>query len=120
MEVLRALGLADALAPKLVTGESIAQAFQFVATGNAELGFVALSQVIAAGPAPKAPDGVTPVPDRPAVGSWWRVPESLHAPIVQDAVLLKVGEHNPAAAALLAYLKSAPALKVIRAFGYGP
>jgi molybdate transport system substrate-binding protein len=120
MEVLRARGLADRLAPKLVTGESIAQAFKFVATGNAELGFVALSQVIAAGPAPKAPDGATSVPDKPAVGSWWRVPESLHAPILQEAVLLKAGEHNPAAVALLAYLKSTPALKVIRAFGYGP
>ena len=106
MEVLRARGLADALAAKLVTGESIAQAFQFVATGNAELGFVALSQA--------------QVPGKPASGSMWRVPESLHAPILQDAVLLKPGESNPAAAALLAYLKSAPALEVIRAFGYGP
>jgi molybdate transport system substrate-binding protein len=106
MEVLRARGLADTLAAKLVTGESIAQAFQFVATGNAELGFVALSQV--------------QVPGKLAGGSLWRVPESLHAPILQDAVLLKPGESNPAAAALLAYLKSAPALEVIRAFGYGP
>jgi len=141
MEVLRARGLADTLAPKLVTGESIAQAFQFVATGNAELGFVALSQVIAAGPpqgaqrplggpAPKAPGGPTsaaglptgdqrPLGDKPAVGSWWRVPESLHAPIRQDAVLLKRGESNPAAVALLGYLKSAAAVEVIRAFGYG-
>jgi molybdate transport system substrate-binding protein len=106
MEVLHARGLADALAPKLVTGESIAQAFKFVATGNAELGLVALSQV--------------QVPGRPAGGSAWRVPESLHAPILQDAVLLKAGEHNPAASALLAYLKTAAARELMRSFGYGP
>jgi len=131
MQVLRARGLADTLAPKLVTGESVAQAFQFVATGNAELGFVALSQVIAAGPpqgdqrplggpAPKAPGGPTSGPGKPAGGSSWRVPESMHAPILQDAVLLKPGESNPAAAALLAYLKSAPARDLMRSFGYGP
>jgi len=125
MEVLRARGLADALAPKLVTGESIAQAFKFVATGNAELGFVALSQVIAAGPpqgdqrplggqTPKALGGAL------AVGSSWHVPASLHAPILQDAVLLKAGEHDPAAAALLAYLKSEPAREIMRTFGYEP
>jgi len=106
MQVLRARGLSDTLAPKLVTGESIAQTYQFVATGNAELGFVARSQV--------------QQPGRPAAGSSWQVPESLHAPILQDAVLLKAGEHNPAAVALLAYLKSAPARDLMRAFGYGP
>jgi molybdate transport system substrate-binding protein len=131
MQVLRARGLAEVLAPKLVTGESIAQAFQFVSTGNAELGFIALSQVIATAPpqgddrplggaTPKAPGGLAPVPGRPAAGSSWSVPESLHAPILQDAVLLKAGEHNPAALALLAYLKSAPARELMRAFGYGP
>jgi len=106
MEVLGARGLADALAPKLVTGESVAQAFQFVATGNAELGFVALSQV--------------QVPGKASTGSAWVVPAAMHAPILQDAVLLKRGESNPAAVALLAYLKSAPARELIGAFGYGP
>jgi len=105
VQVLRARGLAEVVAPKLVTGESIAQAYQFVATGNAELGFVALSQVIGTGPG------------KP-VGSYWRVPASLHGEIRQDAVLLKPGEKNPAAAALLAYLKSAPAKAVIQAGGY--
>lgn len=105
MKVLRSRGLAEALAPKLVTGESIAQAYQFVFTGNAELGFVALSQIA--------------VPGKPVVGSQWRVPASLHDPIRQDAVLLKRGEQNPAARALLGYLKSAPAQEVIRAYGYG-
>jgi molybdate transport system substrate-binding protein len=104
MQALQALGLAETLAPKLVTGESIAQAFQFVATGNAELGFVALSQVIAV-----APPG----------GSRWVVPQDLHAPIRQDAVLLRAGAGNPAATALLAYLKSPAAQQVIRSFGYG-
>jgi molybdate transport system substrate-binding protein len=105
MEVLKARGLAETLAPKLVTGESIAQAHQFVATGNAELGFVALSQVS--------------VPGKPVVGSFWLVPPALHGPIRQDAVLLKTGEANPAAAALLAYLNSEPARRVIRDFAYG-
>lgn len=108
MEVLRARGLADVLAPKLVTGESIAQAFHFVATGNAELGFVALSQV------------QVQVPGKASTGSSWVVPAAMHAPILQDAVLLKAGEHNTAAVALLAFLHSAAARDLIRAFGYGP
>ena len=105
MEVLQARGLTDAMATKLVTAESIAQAYQFIATGNAELGFVALSQVA--------------VPGKPVTGSSWLVPQSLYGEIRQDAVLLRAGEKNPAAAALLAYLKSAPAKSVIRSFGYG-
>jgi molybdate transport system substrate-binding protein len=105
MQVLRARGLADALAPKLVTGENIAQTFQFVVTGNAELGFVALSQVA--------------VPGQAASGSYWRIPGTLHDAIRQDAVLLKTGETNPAAAALLRFLKSDAAKALIRAWGYG-
>lgn len=105
LEVLKARGLSDALAPKLVTAESIAQAFQFVASGNAEIGFVALSQV-------------TP-PGKPAAGSWWVVPQNLHGEIRQDAVLLKAGEKNPAAVALMAYLRTPAAREVIRSFGYG-
>jgi molybdate transport system substrate-binding protein len=103
-EVLRARGLGEALAPKVVLGESIAQAYQFVATGNAELGFVALSQVA--------------VPGKPAPGSYWVVPANLHSPIRQDAVLLKAGERNPAAAALLDYLKGEAARQLIASFGY--
>ncbi|MCA0239549.1 MAG: molybdate ABC transporter substrate-binding protein [Proteobacteria bacterium] len=104
MEVIKAQGLTEALTPKLVTGDSIAQAYQFVASGNAELGFVALSQVA--------------VPGKPAQGSMWRVPQALYGEIKQDAVLLKAGEKNPAAAALLSYLKSAPAREVIASYGY--
>lgn len=106
MQVLQALGLAETLKPKLVTGESIAQTFQFVSTGNADLGFVALSQVAA--------------PGRPVAGSMWRIPAALHGEIRQDAVLLKAGQHNPAAAAFMAYLRSPAALEVILSFGYSP
>lgn len=110
MQVLQGLGLAQALAPRIVTGESIAQAHQFVATGNAALGFVALSQVVVPGQAGQ--------PAQIATGSAWRVPPALHTPIRQDAVLLKAGEKNPAAAALLAYLQTAPARALIAAHGY--
>ncbi|MBL0092630.1 MAG: molybdate ABC transporter substrate-binding protein [Piscinibacter sp.] len=105
MEVIKARGLSDAVTPKLVTAESIAQAYQFVATGNAEIGFVALSQVA--------------VPGRPTPGSYWAVPANLYGEIRQDAVLLKAGADNPAAKALLDYLKSDAAKKLIREFGYG-
>jgi molybdate transport system substrate-binding protein len=97
--------LTDAVTPRLVTAESIAQAYQFVSTGNAALGFVALSQVA--------------VPGKPVVGSYWLVPPNLYGEIRQDAVLLKAGEKNAAAAALLAYLKGAAARDVIKSFGYG-
>ncbi len=102
METLKALGISDALQPKIVQGNSIAQTFQFVDTGNAELGFVALSQVIFV-----------------KEGSRWLVPQTLYAPIAQDAVLLKVGTDNVVAKAFLAYLKGAEARAVIEKFGYG-
>jgi molybdate transport system substrate-binding protein len=105
MEVLNARGLIPAITPKLVTAESIAQSYQFVATGNAELGFVALAQVA--------------TPGKPITGSHWRVPAHLHGEIRQDAVLLKPGEKNAAATALLAYLMSPAARAVIAAHGYG-
>lgn len=104
METLKALGVLDAVTPKLVQGDNIAQTFQFIATGNAELGFVALSQV--------AP------PDKPAGGTYWVVPAKLYSPILQDAALLKKGEGNPAAVAFLKFLQSDKARIVIKAFGY--
>ena len=104
-QVLKARGLAEALAPRLVTGESIAQAYQFVATGNAEIGFVALSQVA--------------LPGKSATGSMWRVPQDLYTEIRQDAVLLKAGASNPAALALLEFLKGETARQIIRNHGYG-
>jgi len=111
METLRSLGLADALAPKIVQGENIAQTFQFVSTGNAELGFVALSQVLQVLQVQQ--------PGKPAVGSHWLVPARYHTPIRQDAVLLSKGAGKPAAQALLAYLRSDAAKAVIQSHGYG-
>lgn len=105
MEVLEKLGLNDKLSPKLVTGESISQAFQFIHSGNAQLGFVALSQIMTDG--------------KLNTGSAWLVPADLYTEIRQDAGLLTIGENNPAARALLNYLKSETALAVIRSHGYG-
>lgn len=101
METLEKLGLTEALTPKIVTGENISQALQFVDTANAELGFVALSQVI----------------DKPAP-QVWRVPAEDYTPILQDAVLLKPGEADPAAAAFLEFLKGDEARAIIEKYGY--
>lgn len=105
LEALKKMGLSEALGGKIVQAENIAQAHQFVATGNAELGFVALSQVL--------------IPGKPPVGSWWLVPAQLYTPIRQNAVLLNVGAGQPAAQALLKYLQSDAARAVIQAWGYG-
>jgi molybdate transport system substrate-binding protein len=104
MVTLAALGLVDAVRSKLVQGDSIAQAYQFVATGNAEIGFVALSQIT--------------VPGAATVGSFWIVPGHLYSPIEQDAVLLRKGTANPAATAFCEYVKNAHAQEIIRAYGY--
>ncbi len=98
------LGLTARLQPRLVQGENIAQAWQFASTGNAELGFVARSQVWR--------DGAF------TTGSGWIVPASMHAPIRQDAALLTRGAKNPAATALLQYLRSEKAKAIIRSYGY--
>lgn len=105
IEVLTKQGLLTMLSPKFVQGENISQTFQFISTGNAELGFVALSQVMKEG--------------KIASGSAWIVPGTLHSPIRQDAVLLATGKDNAAARALLKYLKSDKAKKIIRSYGYG-
>ena len=104
VESLTRLGLLPSLQARLVQGESIAQAYQFVATGNAPLGFVALSQVTSEG--------------RLTEGSAWVVPANLHTPIRQDAVVLAMGRDNSAAAAFMAYLKGDKARAIIRSFGY--
>jgi molybdate transport system substrate-binding protein len=104
VEALTSLGLLPALQPRFVQGENIAQAYQFVATGNAALGFVALSQVMEDG--------------RIAKGSAWVVPASLHTPIRQDAVVLAAGKGNAAAAALAAYLRGDKARAIMRSYGY--
>lgn len=104
LETLASLGLADILKPRFVTAESVGQAYQFVASGNAELGFVALSQVVRDG--------------KLLAGSVWRVPNGMHQPLRQDLVVLKAGEHRLAARSFAAYLRSDEAREVIRAFGY--
>ena len=101
VETMKALGVYDALKPKIVQGNSVAQAFQFVDTRNAELGFVALAQL----------HGVTE-------GTRWEVPLKLHTPIRQDAVLLKSGANSEASKAFLAFLKGPEARAIIAKFGY--
>ncbi|MGD8556780.1 MAG: molybdate ABC transporter substrate-binding protein [Chromatiales bacterium] len=101
-QFLESRGIRESLRPKLVRGENIGQAFQFVASGNAELGLVALSQLMQSG--------------REPAGSRWQVPEKLHAPIEQQAVLLS---DSAAAADFMRFAKSEPARAIIRDSGYG-
>lgn len=104
VQVLDQLGLRNALMPKLVQGESIGQTFNFVKTGNADVGFVALSQVLEGG--------------RLKEGSMWVVPQTSYDPIRQDAVLLKRGASNEAARALIQLLQGPNAKSLIRSYGY--
>ena len=101
IETLKTLKLYDTLQPKIVQGSNITQAYQFVETGAAELGFVALSQVI-----------------NETGGSRWLVPAADHAPIEQQAVLLKTGARNPAAKAFIDFLKSPTGVAIIKKYGY--
>lgn len=119
MEAMKNLNLLDKLQPLFVQGENIAQTYQFISTGNAELGFVALSQVIDNGKAsaPAHAPYLRPV-GKIASGSGWIIPSNLHSPILQDAILLKKGAENPAAPALLNFLKSPEAQAIIRKYGY--
>jgi molybdate transport system substrate-binding protein len=105
VQAMKALGVFDLLQPKLVQGENITQAYQFVASGNAQLGFVALSQVFKDG--------------KITEGSAWIVPDSLYQPIRQDAVILDKGRGKPAAEALMRFLKGEKAKSIIASFGYG-
>lgn len=104
IETLNHLGMLDSLQPKFVQGENIAQTQQFVSTGNAELGFVALSQVYKDG--------------KISSGSAWIVPANLYTPIRQDAVVLAKGHNKPAASALVDYLKKDKARAIIKSYGY--
>jgi len=104
VQVLEKLDLKDAISPKLVQGESIGQAYNFVKTGNADVGFVALSQVLSGG--------------RLKEGSMWMIPQANYDPIRQDAVLLKRGADNAAAKALLQLLQSPRIKDLIRSYGY--
>ncbi|OQX04797.1 MAG: molybdate ABC transporter substrate-binding protein [Thiothrix lacustris] len=104
MAVMEKLGLTVAITPKLVMGENITQTYDFVSTGNAELGFVALSQVSKA--------------NKLKAGSVWVVPQEMYKPLAQDAVLLSKGKDNAAAKALLDYLKGDEAQAIITSYGY--
>ena len=104
VEAMDKLGVAAALQPKLVTGESIGQTYNFIATGNADLGFVALAQVLEGG--------------KLKSGSMWVVPAQYHAPIIQDAVILKRAASNPAAKAWMELLKTPQSKAFIRSYGY--
>ena len=104
VETMDKLGLTAALQPKLVTGESIGQTYNFIASGNAELGFVALAQVLDGG--------------KLKSGSMWVVPAQMHAPIVQDAVILKRAAANPAAKAWMDLLRSPNTRDFSRSYGY--
>jgi molybdate transport system substrate-binding protein len=103
-QTLSRMGVLKTLGSKVVLGENIAQTFQFISTGNAELGFVALSQIQENG--------------KMKPGSAWIVPESMHEALRQDAQLLSKGKDSAAAAELLAYLKSDKAKKIIESYGY--
>jgi molybdate transport system substrate-binding protein len=102
VQAMQSLGVYDQLEPKIVQGNNISQTFQFVETGNAELGFIALAQVA-----------------RSDEGSRWVVPEDLHDPIRQDAVLLETGEDSEAARAFVEFLNGPEAVAIIEKFGYG-
>lgn len=104
IQTLTKLGVLQAVQDKFVMGQNISQTHQFVSTGNAELGFVALSQVFHDG--------------KLTSGSAWFVPSDMHDPIRQDAVLLNKGANKPAAAALMKYLKGEKAKAIIKSFGY--
>jgi len=104
VEVLENLGLAEKSRTSWVRGENIAQTYQFVSTGSADMGFVSLSQIMVEG--------------HPAKGSAWIVPGHLHEPIRQDAVLLRVGRSNVAAQDLLRYIQGERAREIIAAHGY--
>jgi len=102
IEAMKALGAYEVLQAKIVQGNSIAQTYQFIDTGNAELGFVALAQVISR-----------------TEGSRWLVSEDLYTPIRQDAVLLRTGQDTDAAKAFFSFLKGPDAIRIIQSFGYG-
>jgi molybdate transport system substrate-binding protein len=104
VEAMKALGVYDTLSPKFVTAENIGQTYQFVKSGNALLGFIALSQVTKE--------------NKITAGSAWVVPANLYQPIKQDAVMLEKGKSKPAAEALMKYLQGDQAKAVIKSYGY--
>jgi molybdate transport system substrate-binding protein len=104
-QTLESLGLWERSKERIVMGETVGQAYALVASGNAELGFVALSYVLS--------------PRHETRGSRWDVPQELYAPIRQDAVLLQRGAGNPAARGFLDFLRSGKAQAALATYGYG-
>jgi molybdate transport system substrate-binding protein len=104
VQTMLKLGVLTKVEPRVVQGENIAQTYQFVTSGNAQLGFVALSQITENG--------------KVKSGSAWIVPQEFHDQIKQDAILLNNGKDSIAAKALLDYLKSDKAKKIIASYGY--
>lgn len=103
---LQQQGLLPKLKSKLVYGESVGNAFQYVATGNAEIGFIALSQVV---------DPQSPLFEK---GAYWQIPQQDYQPIKQGAVMLKRGQKNPAAKEFMAFIKTQAATEIIKRYGY--
>lgn len=104
IEAMTKLGVLPNVQGRFVQGENISQTQQFILSGNAELGFVALSQIYKEG--------------KITAGSAWIVPGNLHEPIRQDALLLAKGKDKPAAAALLSFMKGDKAKTIIKSYGY--
>ena len=104
VQVMQGMGVYTQLESRIVQGESIAQTYQFVATGNASLGFVALSQILDQG--------------KIKSGSAWVVPDTMHDALKQDAILLNPGKSSEAAKSLMTFMKSEKAKKIIRSYGY--
>lgn len=105
LQTMQKLGLWNEVRTLIVQGENIGQTFQFVASQNAKLGFVALSQILD--------------PKNKLEGKRWDVPETFYDPLKQDLVILKKGKNNPGANALWEYLKSNAAKLIIKKYGYG-
>jgi molybdate transport system substrate-binding protein len=103
---VKKMGLYDGLKSKIVNGESIAHAFQYVATGNAPIGFIALSQIV---------DPQSPIYKK---GEYWVVPQADYAPIKQGAVVLKRGQDNAAVKAFMEFVQSPKAIEIIQSYGY--
>lgn len=104
-QALEVLGMWGAVRSKLVWGEDVGQAFQFVATRNADLGFVSLAQLRN--------------PNNKLAGSYWEVPAKLYDPIIQEMVLLKTGQDDPAARAFVTFMQTSQAQQIIERYGYG-
>ena len=104
MQTMQKLGIWETVQPRIVLGENLGQTMGFIESGNAELGFLALSQVMD--------------PKIKGKGGRWDVPVNMHEPIQQDVVLLTKGKDNPAAKALMEFMERPQAKSIIVRYGY--